>query len=598
VSATLPPGDLLATTGILAGLDAAQRAEVRDRLETLALKRGEVLMREGEPSDALYVVVSGRFAVLRAGRRDAITEIGRGQPIGEIGFLTGGARTATVRAMRDSLVLRLGRDEFDALARDDPGLWRSLSRTLAERLRVTTASLPAPPDPRPRTLCLVRAGESEIPKGFLEGFVGAIRGNAKVAVLHAANAAEIIGSGIALDSSAATRALNDLEARYDYVLFVADDTLTAWSDKALRHADLALAVGWHKAGAGENELEARARELLSRDARRLVLLHDRRGRVLGTSRWLAAREIAMHHHVAMSPDAGRAEDMARLYRFVSGSARGLVACGGGALCAAHVGVYKALVEAGHSFDIMGGTSAGSAMTAAFLLRTAPDEIIESIHDMFVRHKAMRRYTWPRYSLLDHGNFDAQLRRYFGGVDIEDLWIPYFAVSTNLSRYDLHVHRSGDLWTAVRASGSIPVLLPPIYTSDGEMLADGGLIDNVPIRLMREMKSGPNTVVSFAVPEMERFDVAYERLPTRGELLRRLLVPFGRGSLPEAPSLVTVLMRALLANRDDFQRFMSPEDTLLVPPIPEGTGFLDWHRHRELYEGAYRWAVGEIARRRA
>jgi NTE family protein len=209
---------------------------------------------------------------------------------------------------------------------------------------------------------------------------------------------------------------------------------------------------------------------------------------------------------------------------------------------------------------------------------------------------MRRYTLPRYSLLDHGHFDAQLNRYFGGVDIEDLWLPYFAVSTNLSSYALHVHRRGDLWTAVRASGSIPVLLPPIYTGDGEMLVDGGLLDNVPIRLMRELKSGPNVVVSFLVPEMERFDVPYASLPKRAELLRRTLFPMGRSKLPPAPSLVTVLMRSLMANRGDFQRHMTPDDLLLVPPIPKDIGFLDWHRHRELFEFGYQWAKGAMGRR--
>jgi NTE family protein len=208
---------------------------------------------------------------------------------------------------------------------------------------------------------------------------------------------------------------------------------------------------------------------------------------------------------------------------------------------------------------------------------------------------MRRYTLPRYSLLDHTNFDEQLRRYFGGIDIEDLWLPYFAVSTNLSRNTLHPHRRGDLWTAVRASASIPVLLPPIYTKDGEMLVDGGLLDNVPVQLMHELKSGPNVVISFLVPEMERFEVDYQSLPSRSQLLLHLLAPLRRGSLPQAPSLVTVLMRALMANRQDFQRHLGSEDLLLVPPISKNIGFLDWHRHRELYQSAYVWAKTQLAR---
>ena len=85
----------------------------------------------------------------------------------------------------------------------------------------------------------------------------------------------------------------------------------------------------------------------------------RAGPYAGTARWLAPRTIAMHHHVALD-NVGDAE---RLYRFINGTALGLVACGGGAYCAAHVGLYKALVQSGLTFDIMGGTSGGAAMTA-------------------------------------------------------------------------------------------------------------------------------------------------------------------------------------------------------------------------------------------
>ena len=126
----------------------------------------------------------------------------------------------------------------------------------------------------------------------------------------------------------------------------------------------------------------------------------------------------MHHHVALD-NVGDAE---RLYRFINGTALGLVACGGGAYCAAHVGLYKALMESGLTFDIMGGTSGGAAMTAAFAMGTHPDDVDRATHDIFVTNRAMRRYTWPRYSLLDHTHYDRQLakllrrHRHRGSVD--------------------------------------------------------------------------------------------------------------------------------------------------------------------------------------
>jgi hypothetical protein len=72
-------------------------------------------------------------------------------------------------------------------------------------------------------------------------------------------------------------------------------------------------------------------------------------------------------------------------------------------------------------------------------------------------------------------------------------------------------------------------------------------------------------------------------------------PFMRGLLPRAPSVGTVLMRSMMANRQDFERRLRPEDLLLVPPCPQDMGILDWHRHSELMESTYRWAMGEVAR---
>ena len=576
---------------IFADLEEEERARLAAELETLNLKRGDVLVRQGETADALYVVVTGRFAVTIEGRREAVAELGPGQPIGEIAFLAGGARTATVTALRDSLVLRLGRAEFEELSAKSPSIWRTLTVTLARRVATANVSRPPPPDPRPRTVTLIRAGSSELPPAFIVGLTRAFRRSNRTILVRPEMAKAVLPASVRIDSVEATRVLNALEAQCDYVLFVAEPELTPWSEKAIRQADLVLAVGMHSANEQPNALERLAAELLPTDAQRLVLLHQTHGPIAGTARWLAPRNIAMHHHVALDSVG----DVERLYRFINGTALGLVACGGGAYCAAHIGLYKALLESGLTFDIMGGTSGGGAMTAAFAMGSAPDDIDRATHEIFVTNKAMRRYTWPRYSLLDHTHYDRQLAKYYAGVDIEDLWIPYFCVSTNLSSYDLHRHRRGDLWSAVRATGSVPVLLPPFYTPDGHMLVDGAILDNVPIRVMHELKSGPNVVISFEVPKLQRFEVDYRTLPGRNALLKAMANPFLRRALPRAPGVGTVLMRSMMANRQGFERRLRPDDLLLVPPFPQDMGILDWHRHTELMDQTYRWGLREVAR---
>ncbi len=587
----LPEPTVLDGVEMFAHLRPEDRARLVAELDTLSLRRGEELVRQGDPADALFVVLTGRFSVTVAGRSEPLAELGPGQPIGEIAFITGGTRTATVTALRDSLVVKLARAQFDALSDQHPAILRMLTLALAQRLADANLERTPRPDPRPRTIAVVRAGSGTVPDWFIEGLAAAFRRTSRIALMGARQ-----GNGLApppelLDTDAATSTLNALEHDNDYVLFVADEELTPWSEKVIRQADLVLLVAPHHANATPNALERRVAELLMPEAVRLVLLHPKRDKISDTARWLRGRAIAMHHHVARTDEG----DIARVHRFISGTAVGFVACGGGAFCAAHIGIYKALLEAGIHFDIMGGTSGGGAMTAAFAMGSDPDAVDVATHDIFVTNGAMKRYTFPRYSLLDHRHFDVQLAKHFGGTNIEDLWIPYFSVSTDLSNHDLYRHRTGSVWAAVRATSSIPVLLPPFYTEDGHMLVDGALLDNVPIRVMHELKSGPNVVVSFAHPTLETFAVDYEALPDRPTLIKALINPFTRGSLPPAPGVANVLMRSMMANRHGFERQLREDDLLVVPPIPPDMGPLHWHRHSELMALSAAWMRDELHR---
>ncbi len=60
-------------------------------------------------------------------------------------------------------------------------------------------------------------------------------------------------------------------------------------------------------------------------------------------------------------------------------------------------------------------------------------------------------------------------------------------------------------------------------------------------------------------------------------------------------MISVLMRSLMANRDDFMRHATPDDAVLVPPIPAGMGFLEWRLHRDAMDAAYLWARDEVRR---
>jgi len=299
----------------------------------------------------------------------------------------------------------------------------------------------------------------------------------------------------------------------------------------------------------------------------------------------------MHHHVSLEDD----RDFKRLYRFFTGRAIGFVAGGGGGFGPAHAGIFRAFQERGVEFDILGGSSVGAAVLAGFAQLFTPAELDLALEDIFVANKGFKRRTFPKYSLLDHTAFDDALQRQCRGAHIEDLWIPYFAVAADVDRagQSLYLIRRGPLWKAVRASCSIPAILPPMFTDDGRMLVDGGVVDNIPLSPMKGLKSGPNLIVYFDVPPAEPHAVTYESIPGRWELLGRLLNPFAREKLPNVPGPVSVLRRCFGIHQSPALLPIEPLDLVLAPPPFPGSSFIDFDRHSDVFEAAHKWCTLQL-----
>lgn len=123
--------DPLGNLPLFAGLDAATLAQLGEHVEDVELEAGCYLFHEGDPSDSLYVIRTGRVQVLQ----DSIVlkELGRGEVLGELGLLIDAPRSATVRALRDTKLVRLTKAQFDEIA--DHGALAALVKVLATRLR-------------------------------------------------------------------------------------------------------------------------------------------------------------------------------------------------------------------------------------------------------------------------------------------------------------------------------------------------------------------------------------------------------------------------------------------------------------------------------
>lgn len=572
--------------------------EIAGYLRRRLVTRGELLVRQGDNADALFIVVSGRFRVEMDGQDGAIAEIGAGCPIGEIAFFTGSVRTASVRATRDAVVMQLDWEGFTRLTAKVPSVWPSIASSLAQRLAQSSVTLKPRERTPPTSIALCQVGKSPIPSGFLQKFERVLADLApRAVVLHPHDVPTEVMSQLTSGSETGTTWFNELESQYELLVYVCEPDTVAWNEKAVRQADEVVLIGSHEDGQAWNSplnsTEIFARTIHTTNEFRLVLLHRSSAPIKGTRQWFGLRPVRIHHHVALSHEP----DYRRLCRFLAGRATGLVASGGGALCAAHIGVYQALQEHDIAIDFMGGTSGGAAMTAAFAMGASPAKVDAALEDIFVRRKALKRMTWPRYSILDHVAFDRALADHYTGLEISDLWTPFFALSANLSTSSPFIHREGKLWEAVRATGSIPGLLPPCISAGGELLVDGGVLDNVPVATMRDIKWGPNIVVNLAIDQAPTSIFDYSKLPSRTQLLAYPVLK-ARKLLPDAPSPTAVLMRCLAARRPRFDLFMTERDILLSPPIPPNMSMMDWTNHADLVRIGYEYAAPILGRLRA
>jgi NTE family protein len=590
-SAILEWGSVLEDFALFRTLSSEQRRKVLDAMVRQDLVRGQVLVAQGGPSDALFIVLHGALAVRRTGHLEPIAELRAGELVGEIGFFANVPRTADVVAIRDTSVLVLTRAAYQKLVAEAPAIVEALLAALARRFAKETMRLtPVRASPKARTVAMIDGGHEPLPSAFDRR----LRDGLAVAGAEIVDPARLrtMFPQSALDAPEVSEWLNKLEHAAPLVVYFGGRQASAWARKAIRQADVVVFGCRGDAPAGAlTDIEAFACDVHPISARRLVRIHDRRsGEVSGTAAWLARLPVFLHHHVALEDQI----DIDSVVRFLSGRAVGFVAAGGGSLGTAHVGIYKAFRERGVMFDIFIGTSVGSAMAAGFAKNHEAEHLERGTQEIFVRSRSFRRPTWPRYALLDHKAFDRALADQYGSdCRVEDCWRPFGAIATNLSTHNLELIRSGLLWQAVRASSAIPGLLPPFYTPEGAMLVDGCLIDNVPLAPMHLLKSGPNLVVHFGEPAHEMFDVDYATLPGRFELIAAMLMPFRKQLLPSAPSAVNVLWRSLVAHQRYDTLPTAPSDLVMRPPSPLGVDVTDFDRHTEIFRTSYEWARDAI-----
>lgn len=590
---------------LLGDLDEATFEAIRPHLvwTTVELAGGEVLFREGDPSDALYVLISGRLQAIVSGADglpQSVGEIGRGESVGEMGVFSGQPRRATVAALRDSVLARVELSTFHAVIEAAPKLALNLNRVIIERLqRRNTSHKPAR---NVTNIAVVGVSPGSPPGTILRPLLAELQSQQQT-VMHLTSASIDAAAGRAGAAQVTdddpdahfwlVKHLDELEGRYSLVFYEADPTPTEWTRRCLRQADEVLLLA---TAAASPELSAIENCCLggsqTRVRQTLVLLHPAHTAwPEGTLHFLARRpNVQRHFHVR----AGQEKDLARLARFLSGNAVGLVFAGGGARGLAHVGVFRALEEAGVPVDIFGGTSIGSVLGACMACDWPWQKVYSENKREFLSNPTSDFNLIPLVSLLAGRKLDRILAASFANRHIEEMWRPFFCVSSNYSRACEHVHTRGELKRALLASMAIPGVFPPVV-SGNDFLVDGGIFNNMPVDVMA--RTGVRTIlaVDLRLDNKQRGELTFKDVPGAWALLADRFRPAAQRRY-QVPSMLTTLMAANTLNSEQKMCEVVADADVLFNPDVRRFGLLEWKSYDLLVDEGYRHAQEVLAKR--
>jgi predicted acylesterase/phospholipase RssA/CRP-like cAMP-binding protein len=574
-------------------VDPALLAELAAEFELVALYGGETLFRQGDAGDSLYIVVTGRLRVTTVanGEETVLAELGAGETVGEMAVISGEPRSATVYAMRDTQLARLSKSSIGHVVDRHPrAMMLLLASRLSHRLRAMSAKT------RRRSVVATVAVVPAAPGVDLDDFAGRLsRSLSRMGPTSLLTSAAVDahfgreGAAQTPDRDGGSIGLVDWlaeqETKQRFVVYRADHHLSPWTERCIRQADRVVLVADGAANASPGEIET---ELLSGDRARsapvtLVLVHARGvDAPKNTAAWLAGRAIARHLHVRRGAD----EDHDRVARFITGTALGIALGGGFARGLAHLGVLRALRELNIPVDAIGAASMGAMIGAQCVMGQEAPRIAEAISSGFA--KSFDDMTLPFLSFKRGGKASRFVRKLFGDVRIEDLWLPYFCVSANLNRAEVKVHTSGSLADAVLASSRAPGIFPPVVM-DGELHVDGGLINNVPVDIMRTfVDEGVVIGVDVSPPhelnqvadygeDVPGWRAAWHRFnPTRHRRIYR-------------PSILLVLMRVIEFGGISYRREKAAGADVYISPDVLQFKRNDFHAAAEIADAGYRAA---------
>ncbi len=509
-----------------------------------SLPGGQTLFAAGDRSDQLYFVRAGRLGAFRREPGHEVQFLGvirPGEPAGEMSLIAEAPHSADVVALRDSEIVAVPRDVFLEACEADTAVMIELAKLMMLRSRQA----------------VTRGGMGE-PSVF--GFIG-LAAAGTVRELVDRLAAEIGRLGYHVTTigseaqSAPTEWFSDVEKAHDFVLYSAEPGDAGWRQVVARQVDrLFLMARGDRNPPRNGRLDVRS-PLQEQHLVDLILTQPADlERPKGSEAWMDFVKPTRLFHMRR----GHEGDLQRIARVLTGQSVGLVLSGGGARAYAHVGAVRALRERGVPIDFVGGVSMGAVIAAGVAMGWNDQELETRISEAFVQTSPLTDIALPLLAMTHGLKVNERLAHHFGETQIADLWLPFFCLSSNLTTGAYQMHRRGVLRRALRASVSLPGILPPAI-DDNNVLVDGAVMKNFPADVMRAAQLGPIVGV----------DVTQGRSITADDVARPASVWrwFWSGQWRKGPPIVSLLMRtATVSTGRDLSAAREATDVLVMPDV--------------------------------
>lgn len=508
------PIDVIRDTEYFADLDESALVEMAEACDYIELRRGETLFREGERAESFFILTYGRLGRWSGGRR--VGELFPKECVGEMALLRDRGRTETVKAERDCVLLQITRASFDRLLENHPRSMLKLALHVTDRLAGSYVQTAKPP----QSIAIVPLTTHPEFERFCQRLQESMSAHHSTYLAQPPDEFpyELPGMGW----------FTEIEQNHRTVLYQCRRGLCDWSERCLRQADRVMLVGLADEPMRPGVHEQYWNGLHKKESKLLLTLIGF-GKAKRTSSWTADRPNIQVHHL----EWGKTPD--RIARFIRRQAFGLVLGGGGARGLAHVGVFKALEERGIKPDLVAGTSMGGFCAALLASGRSAAEVERDLRWTWVGAGPFLDFNLPLYSLIKGDKVRRRLFRLFGHRHIEDLDLPFFCMTADITNARSVVHDRGPVNRWVAVGMSIPGVAPP-HPDNGRLLFDGGLLNNLPVDIASDFGCGEILAINVdPKEEMAISDTDFDGTLGK-QLLRRL------SGNTTAPHIVELLIR--------------------------------------------------------